>query len=167
MGVEEHKKHAIQNISFALITVSDSRNEATDESGALIKEMAGKEGHSITEYRIIKNDRKEIEDVVKELLDRRDVDAILFCGGTGISSKDITVDTVKPFLEKELPGFGEMFRMLSMQEIGTAAMLSRAIAGIARRKAIFCIPGSKNAVKLAMEKIILEECGHILWEARK
>jgi len=167
MGVEEHKKHAIQNISFAVVTVSDSRNEATDESGMLIKEMVGKRRYSIAEYRIIKNDRKQIEDTMKELLDRNDVDVIIFCGGTGISSKDMTVDTIKPFLEKELPGFGEMFRMLSMQEIGTAAMLSRATAGIARKKAIFCIPGSKNAVKLAMEKIILEECGHILWEVRK
>ncbi len=167
MGAEEHKKHAIQNISFAIITVSDTRNEETDESGMLIKELARNGGHRIAEYRIIKNDRKQIEDTAKELLERNDVDAIIFCGGTGISSKDMTVDTIKPFIEKELPGFGEIFRMLSMDEIGTAAMLSRAVAGVANRKAIFCIPGSKNAAKLAMEKLILEECGHILWEVRK
>ncbi|RLF45100.1 MAG: molybdenum cofactor biosynthesis protein [Thermoplasmata archaeon] len=167
MGIEEHKKHALKKIGFAVVTVSDTRNEMTDESGALIMEKLKKEGHSIKDYRIIKNEREKIEKTLKELLKKNDVDAVIFCGGTGISSKDVTVDAIKPFLQKELPGFGEIFRMLSMEEIGTAAMLSRTTAGIANKKAIFCIPGSKNAARLAIEKIILKECGHILWEARR
>ena len=162
MGVEEHKKHAIKNIKFAVFVVSDTRNEKTDESGKLIKELIEKNGHNAVEYKIIKNDEKEIINALQ-----CDADAIVFCGGTGISKKDITIDIVKPLLQKELPGFGEMFRILSMEEIGTAAIMSRATAGIINGKAVFCIPGSKNAVKTAMEKIILEECGHILWEARR
>jgi len=162
MGVEEHKKHAIKNIKFAVFVVSDTRNEKTDESGKLIKELIEKNGHNVVEYKIIKNDEKEIINALQ-----CNADAIVFCGGTGISKKDITIDVVKPLLQKELPGFGEMFRILSMEEIGTAAIMSRATAGIIDGKAVFCIPGSKNAVKTAMEKIILEECGHILWEARR
>ena len=162
MSVEEHKKHAIKNIKFAVFVVSDTRNEKTDESGKLIKELIEKNKHNIVEYKIIKNDEKEILNALQY-----NADAIIFCGGTGISKKDITIDVVKPLLQKELPGFGEMFRILSIEEIGTAAIMSRATAGIIDGKAIFCIPVSKNAVKTAMEKIILEECGHILWEARK
>ncbi|MCD6330962.1 MAG: molybdenum cofactor biosynthesis protein MoaB [Thermoplasmata archaeon] len=162
MGVEEHKKHAIKNIKFAVFVVSDTRNEKTDESGKLIKELIEKKGHNAVEYKIIKNDEKEIINALQ-----CNADAIVFCGGTGISKKDITIDVVKPLLQKELPGFGEMFRILSMEEIGTAAIMSRATAGIIDGKAVFCIPGSKNAVKTAMKKIILEECGHILWEARR
>jgi len=167
MGVDEHKRHAIKNIGFAVVIVSDTRNEKNDESGAMIKEMIRKKGDRVEWYGIIKNDEERIREVTRELLSAENVDAIIFSGGTGISSRDITVDTIMPLMEKHLPGFGEMFRFLSMKEIGSAAIMSRAAAGVAKRKAIFCLPGSKNAVELAMREIILKECGHILWEVRK
>ncbi|MDP7421871.1 MAG: molybdenum cofactor biosynthesis protein B, partial [bacterium] len=101
----------------------------------------------------------------ERLLSSEEVQAVIFTGGTGIARRDVTVEAVRPLMERELPGFGEIFRVLSMEEIGSAAMLSRATAGICNGKAVFCIPGSKGAVKLALQRLILEECGHILWEA--
>jgi len=167
MGVDEHKKHAVKNIGFAIVIVSDTRNEKNDESGAIMKEMIKESDNRVVWYGIIKNDGDAIRRKAEELLSMDETDAIIFSGGTGISSRDITVDTIAPLMEKHLPGFGEIFRFMSMKEIGSAAIMSRAMAGVARGKAIFCLPGSKNAVKLAMEEIILKECGHILWEVRK
>ena len=167
MGVEEHRKYAVGNIGFAVVTVSDTRSEENDESGAIMKKMIAEHGHRVVWYGIIKNEKEEVRRVAERLLSAEDVDAIVFSGGTGVSSKDITIEAILPLMEKILPGFGEMFRYLSMKEIGSAAIMSRAMAGIANEKAIFCLPGSKNAVELAMEKIILKECGHILWEVRK
>jgi len=167
MGVEEHKKHALKNIGFAVVVVSDTRSKENDESGKLIMEMIKEASHRVEWYGIIKNDVKEIEKTAENLLSMEKIDAIIFSGGTGISSRDVTVEATMPLMEKILPGFGEMFRFLSMKEIGSAAIMSRAVAGVADKKAIFCLPGSKNAVKLAMDEIILKECGHILWEVRK
>jgi len=165
MGAKDHKKHSIKDISFALVTVSDTRTEENDESGKIIIEFIEKAGHRVVDYGIMKDDREMIAREAKRLLSEEDVQAIIFTGGTGIARRDVTVEAVRPFLEKELPGFGEIFRALSMEEIGSAAMLSRATAGISNGKALFCIPGSRGAVKLALKKLILEECGHILWEA--
>ncbi len=167
MGVEEHKKHALKNIGFAVVVVSDTRSKENDESGKMIMEMIKEASHRVEWYGIIKNDVKEIEKTAENLLSMEKIDAIIFSGGTGISSRDVTVEATMPLMEKILPGFGEMFRFLSMKEIGSAAIMSRAVAGVADKKAIFCLPGSKNAVKLAMDEIILKECGHILWEVRK
>jgi len=167
MGVEEHKKHALKNIGFAVVVVSDTRSKENDESGKLIMEMIKEASHRVEWYGIIKNDMNEIEKTAENLLSMEKIDAIIFSGGTGISSRDVTVEATMPLMEKILPGFGEMFRFLSMKEIGSAAIMSRAVAGVADKKAIFCLPGSKNAVKLAMDEIILKECGHILWEVRK
>lgn len=167
MGAIEHKKHSIKNIGFALVIVSDTRTKENDASGALMKELITKAGHNIVSYKIVKNDKEEISSEASRLLSLGDVNAIIFCGGTGISKRDVTIEAIKPIFEKELNGFGEVFRILSMEEIGSAAIMSRATAGVRNGRAIFCIPGSKGAVKLALESLILEECGHILWEAKR
>ena len=161
----EHKKK-VRDIKFAVIIVSDTRDFESDESGKIIMNLIKKNGYEVKEYDIIKNDEEQIKEKMEELM-QQDIDAIIFSGGTGISKKDITVDTIKPMLEKELIGFGELFRWLSYEEIKSTAMMSRATAGIKNEKAIFCLPGSKNAVELAVKKLIIPEIGHILWEARK
>jgi len=167
LGAREHKKHSIKNIGFALVIVSDTRTEKNDASGMLMKELITKAGHRVVGYKIVRNDKDEILSEALQLLSSNDVDAIIFCGGTGISSRDITIEAIKPIFDKELNGFGEIFRVLSMEEIGSAAIMSRATAGVTKGKAIFCIPGSKGAVKLALERLILQECGHILWEVKR
>jgi len=167
LGAHEHKKHSIKNINFAIVTISDTRTKQNDLSGILIQEILKNNGHNINHYEIIKDDKKEIMSKAKNILSIEDIQAIIFTGGTGISSRDITIEAIKPLIQKELPGFGEIFRMLSMDEIGSAAIMSRAIGGIADDKIIFCIPGSKGAVKLAMEQLILKECGHMLWEINR
>jgi len=167
LGAHEHKKHSIKNINFAIVTISDTRTKQNDLSGILIQEILKNNGHNINHYEIIKDDKKEIMSKAKNILSIDDIQAIIFTGGTGISSRDITIESIKPLIQKELPGFGEIFRMLSMDEIGSAAIMSRAIGGIADDKIIFCIPGSKGAVKLAMEQLILKECGHMLWEINR
>ncbi|MDP6156512.1 MAG: molybdenum cofactor biosynthesis protein B [Candidatus Thermoplasmatota archaeon] len=165
MGAKDHKKHSMEDISFALVTVSDTRTEKNDLSGTIIIELIEKAGHRVVDYGIIKDDMEMITAEGERLLSSEEVQAVIFTGGTGIARRDVTVEAVRPLMERELPGFGEIFRVLSMEEIGSAAMLSRATAGICNGKAVFCIPGSKGAVKLALQRLILEECGHILWEA--
>ncbi len=165
MSVEEHKRHALKKIKFAIVVTTDTRDENSDESGKLMKKLIEKAGYSSSIY-FVKNDENEIKMLFEKLV-RSGSDIIIFSGGTGISPKDVTVDTIRPLLEKELPGFGELFRYMSMKEIGSAAMLSRACGGMAHGKLIFCIPGSPNAAKLAMEKLILKEAGHMLYEVRK
>ena len=163
----EHKKEAPQSIRVALITISDSRTEETDESGKLFKEKLIGAGHRIVNYTLIKNDAAAIKETVGELLDEEEVQVIITGGGTGLSHRDITVETVSPMLEKKLDGFGELFRSLSYQEIGTAGMMSRAVAGVIRGKIIICIPGSRGATELAADKIILPEIGHMVREATR
>ncbi|UCH89788.1 MAG: molybdenum cofactor biosynthesis protein MoaB [Thermoplasmata archaeon] len=167
MGAEEHKKQKVENLGFAIVTVSDSKTVETDSSGALIKELVEKAGHRVVSYDIVKDDKNEIYSETYRVLGGTEVSVVILCGGTGISHRDVTVETIKPMLHKELTGFGEIFRVLSMKEIGSAAIMSRATAGVIDGKAVFCIPGSIGAVKLAMEKLILEECGHIIWEANR
>ncbi len=167
MGSKEHKKHAVTDIRFGVVTISDTRTVETDSSGSLIQGFITGAGHHVGHYSVIRDERDTITALFKELTKDDSLDSIIFTGGTGISVRDITPDAVQPLLEKELPGFGELFRMLSMEEIGSAAMMSRALAGITNGKAIFCIPGSRGAVSLAMKQLILKETGHILYEVRK
>lgn len=167
MSVEEHKEHGINDIGFAAVTVSDTRTEADDKSGDLIEKLIVEAGHRVVHRDIVKDDRVVIAHKAGGLLRDEEVQAVIFCGGTGISDRDVTVEAVVPILEKELTGFGELFRVMSMEEIGSAAMMSRATAGVVSGKVVFCIPGSSGAVKLAMKELILKECGHILWEANK
>ncbi len=133
-----------------------------DVSGDLIETYLKNAEHVTSFRKLIPDDKALIEKGIHEALNSADVDAVIFCGGTGIASSDVTIETVSPFLEKILPGFGEIFRRLSFDEIGSATILSRAIAGVGGNKAIFCIPGSPDAVRLCLEKIILPETGHIL-----
>lgn len=138
-----------------------------DPSGDLIMQLLGKAGHKIVYKALIPDDRGLIGQKVSEALGLSEVDAIITCGGTGIAPSDVTIETVRSMLTKTLPGFGELFRRLSFEEIGSAALLSRAIAGIADGKAVFCLPGSPEAVKLCVEKLILSEAGHIVKHARE
>ena len=148
----------------AVLTVSDTRTEATDKGGQIIIEQLKAAGHTIADYRIVKDEAAAIGDQLQRWLSELSLDAILTTGGTGIARRDTTVEVVRRFLDKELEGFGELFRMLSWQEVGPAAMLSRAVAGLAGETLIFAMPGSTNAVRLAMSKLIIPELPHLVWE---
>ncbi|UZE92237.1 MAG: molybdenum cofactor biosynthesis protein MoaB [Methanosarcinales archaeon] len=163
---EGHKCHALKSVRCAVLTISDSRTEETDDSGKLIKESLQENGHSVAGYRILKDELKDIKSTVAELLDS-DVQAIIVNGGTGISKRDVTVEAVSGLLEKTLDGFGDLFRMLSYEEIGSSAMMSRALAGVAKGKIIICMPGSVGAVTLGMKKLVIPELGHMIWEANR
>jgi len=168
MGIDEHKKKSPVFVECAVITVSDTRTVETDESGGYIVDALKKGGHKVVGYLLVKDDKMQIKGAVDELMKNRDIDAIIINGGTGVSTRDVTIETIAPMLDKKLEGFGELFRNLSYQEIGPAAILSRALAGITTNGiAIFCLPGSPNAVRLALEKIILPELGHLIFEARR
>jgi molybdenum cofactor biosynthesis protein B len=165
MGAVEHRRKAAGqgSVPIAIVTVSDTRTPETDASGALIREMAEVAGHHIVAYRIVRDEPDEVAAVLDEFA-ATEARLIIFNGGTGISRRDRTYDVISKALEKTLSGFGELFRMLSYQEIGAAAMLSRATAGVYRDKVVFSTPGSPNAVRLAMEKLILPEIQHLAWE---
>jgi len=167
MGYHEHKHHDVQNVNCAVITTSDSRTEQDDESGKLIKQRLTTYGHKVNYYTILKNDALTLRKMLEDLLKRDDVQVIIIGGGTGLSKRDITVNTIAPMLEKTLDGFGELFRQLTYQEIGTGSIMSRASAGVANGKIIICIPGSLGAATLAMDKIILPEIGHLVREATR
>ena len=170
----EHKAEALRQLSFAVIICSTSRYEEAsktggtdDASGDLIVKILRENGHRVTMRRIIPDDKEQIQRVLMRALKSRKVDAIIFSGGTGVSPNDVTIEAVKPMLDKEIPGFGEIFRFLSYKKIGSAAILTRALAGTCRGKAIFCLPGSPNSVSLALEKLIIPEVGHIIKHARE
>ncbi len=163
MGVKEHKKHRY-SLKIGVITVSSTRTMKNDESGKILKDEITNHGHTICNYSIVKDDKFEILTTLLSML--RDCNAIIINGGTGISPKDVTYETVTPLFDKELPGFGEIFRHVSYEEIGTAAMMSRATAGVLANKIIFLIPGSPNAVKTA-SPIIFAEIEHMWYELHK
>jgi molybdopterin adenylyltransferase len=149
-------------VGCAVITVSDTRTPETDRSGQLIQQLLTESGHRIGHYALIKDEPDQIRSQLTLLSDRSDLDALILNGGTGIAPRDTTYDAIEQLLEKTLPGFGEIFRSLSYQEIGSRAMASRAIAGTYRGKLIFSVPGSSNAVKLAVQKLILPELVHLV-----
>jgi molybdenum cofactor biosynthesis protein B len=167
MGYQEHKRLSPKSVNCSVVIISDSRTEQNDESGKLIMQALERSGHKILSYCILKNDAGSIRNKLNELLGEENLQVIIASGGTGISHLDITIETVSTALEKRINGFGELFRFLTYQEIGTASIMSRAMAGVARGKAIICLPGSVGAVDLAMEKIILPEIGHIVREATR
>ncbi|MCJ7767773.1 molybdenum cofactor biosynthesis protein MoaB [Candidatus Bathyarchaeota archaeon] len=169
-----HKEEAPKKLQFGIYVCSTSRYEqmkkgqkVEDASGGLIESLLENAGHTVSFRKIISDDPDLITQSVQYIIDCADIDAAVFCGGTGITHSDVTIETVTPFLEKVLPGFGEIFRRLSYDEIGSAAVMSRAIAGVSEGKAFFCIPGSPNAVRLCLEKLVLPEVGHILRHARE
>ena len=167
MSYQEHREKAPRSVNCAVLTISDSRTEKDDESGRLIMEKLKENGHGVMSYAILKNEAGAIEKKIHELLGQEELQVIITSGGTGASHRDITVETISPILEKKLDGFGELFRFLTYQEIGTASIMSRAMAGVVGGKIILCFPGSLEAANLAMEKIILPEIGHLVREATR
>jgi len=167
MGYQEHKHQAPKSVDCAVVIISGTRTEKTDESGKLIMQALKSSGHKVVSYSILKNDAALIGNKLNELLGEEGLQVIITSGGTGASRLDITVEAVLSILEKKLDGFGELFRFLTYREIGTPSIMSRAMAGVARGKVIICLPGSVGAVKLAMEKIILPEIGHLVREATR
>jgi molybdenum cofactor biosynthesis protein B len=169
-GTTEHRTDAATQppVQVAVVVVSDKRTTETDESGPLARWLLIQAGHTITGFALIPNDEANTRAHVAALIARDDVDAVILCGGTGLGSKDRTVEAVRPLLEKELPGFGEIFRLVSYQEqIGTAAILTRATAGAVNGKLIVSLPGSKAAVELALTKVLLPELQHMMHELRR
>jgi molybdenum cofactor biosynthesis protein B len=169
-GTASHRAEgdALSPLRCAVVTVTDSRTVETDESGQAIKRLLAEAGHAIADYSLLPNNEARVRGQVRTLIARPDIDAILITGGTGLGSKDRTVEAVKLLLEKELPGFGEIFRLVSFQEqIGAAAILSRAVAGSANGKLVVSMPGSKAAVELALTRIILPELRHAVRELRR
>lgn len=166
-SVTEHRQSAPRSVACVVVTVSDTRTAETDRSGQIMRQRLEAAGHRIVGYHIVRDEPTDVE----ALLDRYATDAacqaILFNGGTGIASRDTTYDAISRRLEKTLPGFGELFRMLSFAEIGAAAMLSRATAGVVNSTLVFSTPGSSNAVALAMDRLIAPELGHIIFEINK
>lgn len=154
-------------VNCAVITVSDTRTPQTDKSGNLIGQLLSNVNHEIETYKIIKDEPGQIQECLKVLGTKSNLDAIILNGGTGIAPRDTTYDAVEKLLEKILPGFGEIFRFLSYQEIGSRAIASRAVAGVYQQKLVFSLPGSSNAVRLAMEKLILPELVHLVSQLRK
>ena len=166
-STEEHRAQAPDSVRCFVLTVSDTRREDTDRGGALIREILRDHGHEIVGSQIVRDEKTEIERAVSDARDGiGDPEAIIVTGGSGIGERDVTPEALQPLLTKEMPGFGEVFRVLSYQEVGPATMLSRAFAGVMGRTLLFVLPGSTNAVRLAMEKLIAPELGHLVREVR-
>lgn len=167
MSVGEHKAQAPASIGCFVLTVSDTRSPETDTSGLAIRDLLTKRGHTIAGSAIVRDEPDEVTRRVNDALADGATDVVITTGGTGITSRDGTFEAVDRLLDKRLDGFGELFRMVSYEQIGSAAMMSRATAGSARGKAIFVLPGSEKAVRLAMTTLILPELGHIVQQLRK
>jgi molybdopterin adenylyltransferase len=168
MGAPDHRAaaRAVQKVSYAVLTVSDSRTEATDESGRLIRVLFDAAGHALVDYELVRNVPQDIQAAVRRFLQGPAL-CLVTTGGTGAGRRDLTIETVAPWVDKVLPGFGELFRRLSYEEIGNAAMLSRALCGVSRGKVICCLPGSEAAVRLGLSKLLLPELPHLVWVASR
>ena len=168
MAYEQHLKSAKEIVArCAVVTLSDTRTAETDTSGQLIQKLLREAGHEVAEYRVIRDDPAELEQLLLTLAADERIDVMLTNGGTGIANRDQTIGVVEKMIDQPLPGFGELFRMLSWQQVGAGAMLSRATGGITRGKPIFAMPGSSKAVELGMTQLILPQVRHILYELRK
>ncbi len=163
----EHKARAPISIACFVLTVSDTRTEANDTGGQAIRELLEGAGHSVSGHAIVKDEPSQVTAIVRRQLADPATQVIISTGGTGISARDTTYEAVTGLLEKRLDGFGELFRMISFHQIGSAAIMSRATAGTVGRKAIFVLPGSPAAVRLAMEKLIVPELGHVVQQLSK
>ncbi len=157
-----HPDSGDRTVRCAVLTLSDTRTPETDRSGQLIQQLLAESGHRVAGYQIIKDEPSEVVSAIATLRMNPDLDVLLLNGGTGIAPRDTTYDAIVPLFEKTLPGFGELFRMLSYAEIGSRALASRAIAGTIGHLVVFSMPGSSNAVRLAMEKLILPEMAHLV-----
>lgn len=167
-STEEHRAAAPDVVRCAVLTISDTRTREDDASGRLIREHLHFRGNDVVAYEIVPDDESAIRDQLHTWIANSDIDAIITNGGTGIAGRDVTYGTITSLIHKHIPGFGELFRMLSWQEVGAASMLSRAVAGVTENSTVlFSTPGSVNAVRLAMEKLIGPEIGHVVHEVRK
>ena len=163
-SVADHKAQAPRSVRCVVCTISDSKTPETDTSGQVLQELLRAAGHDVVGYEIVRDEPSQVHDVIHAACANPRVQALLFTGGTGITARDRTFEAIDALLEKRLPGFGELFRMLSYQEIGPAAMLSRAQAGVRTGRLIFSLPGSPAACRLALERLILPELGHMVRE---
>ena len=162
MSHEAHRQAAPDTVGCAVITVSDTRRADSDESGRIIRDLLIEAGHQVVHYTIVKDEPRQVLGELAMLVEKRSCQAVIFNGGTGIAARDTTYDALSGVLDKRLDGFGEIFRYLSYQDIGPAAIMSRAIAGVHRGRIIVSLPGSPAAVRLGMEKLILPELGHMV-----
>ena len=167
MSQQEHKRAAPASVNCFVLTVSDTRTEATDTSGRAIRELLAAAGHRVEGHAIVRDEPAEVTKVVSEQLSSGDVQAIITTGGTGLTSRDGTYEAISELLDKRLDGFGELFRMLSYREIGPAAMLSRAVAGAARGKIVVSLPGAEDAVRLALRELLVPELAHLVQQVSK
>lgn len=166
-ATQQHRSQAPRQVRCAVLTISDTRTLQTDAGGQCIVERLAAAGHVVVARHIVPDEPARIESLLSGHLARSDVQAILITGGTGVSGRDQTYETISRMLSKPLPGYGELFRMLSYQEIGAAAMLSRAVAGLVGRTVLLTMPGSPAGVKLAMDKLIIPELPHLVREAER
>jgi molybdenum cofactor biosynthesis protein B len=162
-----HRQSAFTEVPTAVVTVSDTRTPETDSGGDSVAELLAGAGHPVVSREIVPDAAEQIAAATRACLARDDVRAVILTGGTGVAPRDVTPEAVEPLLERVVPGFGELFRTLSYEDIGSAALLSRALAGLVGGKLVFVLPGSRGAVKLAMERLILPEIGHLAAEAVK
>jgi molybdopterin adenylyltransferase len=166
-SVAKHRESAPEKVRVAVLTVSDTRTPETDTGGDAVQGALEGAGHAVVDRTIVRDDAARIRTALVNALARADVDAVVTSGGTGISARDTTYEVVDRMIEKRLDGFGEIFRMLSYEEIGAAAIMSRAVAGAVGTKLVASLPGSRNAVRLAMEKLLVPEIAHVVFELRK
>lgn len=166
-SVHRHHRSAPRHLMVGVITVSDTRTRADDTGGALVAELLEAEGHRVVGREIVPDDLEEIRAALEKLLALEGTQAVILTGGTGVAPRDITPEAIAPLFDRSLPGFGELFRMLSYEEIGAAAMLSRATAGLVGERVVFALPGSRGAIRTALEKLILPELGHLVGESGK
>ena len=163
----EHKSQAPRSVSCCIITISDTRTEATDSSGGAIADLLTAEGHAVAGRIIVKDEPALVRAAIERQLATRDAQVIITTGGTGITSRDSTFEAVDAMLQKRLDGFGELFRMLSFEQIGPAAMMSRASAGLVAGRIVVSLPGSEASVRLAMERLLIPELGHLVQQASR
>ena len=166
-GHHDHHAHDLDELGVAVLTVSSSRSIEEDPSGAAIADLVEEAGHTVAVRELVPDDYDGVQDAVDRFVDREDTDCVVTTGGTGVTPDDVTVEAVEPLFEKELPGFGELFRSLSVEEIGTRVVGTRAVAGIADGVPVFCLPGSESAVRLAVDDIIVAEAPHLAGLARR
>ena len=167
MSHVEHRRTSIQSVQCFILTISDTRTEQTDTGGRIIADLLSSSGHQVVGKTIVSDDPENIRIEIETRLSEQAIQAIITTGGTGISLRDQTYEVISGLLDKKIDGFGELFRSLSYEEVGSAAMLSRACAGTARGKIVICVPGSENAIRLAMTRLVIPELGHLIREVQR
>ena len=156
-----HHHHDLDELGVAILTVSSSRSLSDDPAGDAIDEIVEANGHAVVIRELVRDKYDRVQDTVNRFVDREDTDCVVTTGGTGVTPDDVTLEAVDPLFDKRLPGFGELFRRLSYEDVGTKVVCTRAAAGVADGVPVFCLPGSENAVRLGVEEIVVEEAGHL------